>query len=46
MSSGSGEPEVMHLLVADMCEEGQLLPLFAIASIKQGSAWVFFHAGS
>jgi len=44
MSSGSGEPEVVHLLVADMREEGQLLPLFAIASFKQGIARVLFQA--
>jgi hypothetical protein len=46
MSSGSGEPEIVHLFVADMREEGQLLPLFAIAPVKQGSARMLFHAGS
>jgi hypothetical protein len=36
----------MHLLLADMREEGKLLPLLAITPVKQGIAWMLFHARS
>jgi len=46
MPSGAREFEVVHLLLADMREERQLLPLLAIALVKQGIAWMLFHARS
>jgi len=44
MPSGAGKFEVVHLFVADMREEGELLSLLAIALVKQGSAGMLFHA--
>jgi len=44
MPSGAGKFEVVHLFVANMREEGELLPLFAIALVKQRSAGMLFHS--
>jgi len=44
MPSGAGKFEVVHLFVVNMREEGELLPLFAIALGKQRSARMLFHS--
>jgi len=44
MPSGAGKFEVVHLFVANMREEGELLPLFTIALVKQRSARMLFHS--